>query len=135
MIPIREAIESTLADAYSEEIAIYGDVLESVRRRPSMDETANGDQSWLATMTEGLDRIANVEKRIAETKAAWQRMDARPGSLLSDRLMRVAELIRQISAEIGYAAADAEAKKRRLMPEMETMAKAHRMQRAYGASL
>jgi hypothetical protein len=128
----RETLEATLADAYGEEIAIYGEVLDSVRERPSMDATANGDQSWLTRMTDGLDRIAAVEKRIRDAKAEWQQMEARPGSLLSDRLMRVAELIRQISAEIGYAAADAEAKKRRLMPEMETLAKAHRMQRAYG---
>ncbi|MFO0865802.1 MAG: hypothetical protein U0744_14320 [Gemmataceae bacterium] len=128
-----ETIEASLADAYGEEIAIYGEVLESVRHRPSMDETANGDQTWLSLMSDGLDRIAAVEKRITETKTVWQQMDARPGSTLSDRLMRVAELIRQISAEIGYAAADAEAKKRRLMPEMETLAKAQRMQRAYGA--
>lgn len=127
-----EDVEAILAEAYREQIGIYAGILETLHDRPDMDATANGDHAWLKSLTAGLDRVAAVERRVGAAKAQWQASQARPGPNLAAHLSRAAELIRQLAAEVGVAVAEAEAKRRRLLPEADVLVRSLRMQKAYG---
>jgi hypothetical protein len=90
------------------------------------------DDSWAHELNLVLKDVAALDAAMADDKEAWRRSERRPGSELGALLERLAEKLGTMAAGINRHVADIEARKDRLLPQIDELIQKRRMLRAYG---
>ncbi len=125
MSPPPDDLEAVLCAAYHEQAGLYA------RALPLCAPPADGELPPANELVALLNEVAAVEARIAAAKARWRQEGRTPGAALQQALARVAELLRALSARIDGAIGDVEVRRARLMPQLEGLSQARRMEQAY----
>ena len=90
------------------------------------------DPSSVHELDSVLAHVAALEADMADDKEAWRRSGQQPGPELHALLERLAERLGTLAARVNRYVADLEARKTRLMPEIDELIQSRRMLQAYG---
>ncbi len=125
--------EAVLLDGLQRQLACYAradaaarDIAECVGR--GEDVSAGMDR-----LTAPLDEAARLGAALAPVKELWQHQAYRPGPALQTLLRQLAEAVAGVAERVVVAQQAATARRDLLWPQLEELARAQRMRRAYGA--
>jgi hypothetical protein len=119
-------LEQRLLRGYQEQLRQYDRVTVLAGQGPPADD------SWAHELNLVLNDVAALDVAMAPDKEAWRRLQRRPGSELSALLERLAEKLGTMAAGVNRHVADIEARKDRLLPQIDELIQKRRMLRAYG---
>ena len=119
-------LDVVLCEAYQEQEALYARALALTCNEPA--------DRWLPEVLTLFGRIAVIEGTVGPAKRQWQEGGARSAAL-DACLERVAGLIRELQAAVASAYERTEAGQRDLLPELDRLARAQHMRRAYARTL
>jgi hypothetical protein len=81
-----------------------------------------------------LEQVAQIEAGIAAVKQVWHEKGYRAGPNLRPLLERLEHAVQALAGRVSDLQREAETRRGRLWPELEALARARQMQRAYGAA-
>ncbi len=126
-------LESVLCDCYKAEATHYKQALDLIERLPSAFERAQGTEGALQELRAILDTIAAIDAEAEETKVRWIKLNQLPGPLLREQLDLLQKLLERMVQKIHIAEQLAQQSRDRLIPQLDSVSRGHRMQNAYKA--
>lgn len=126
--------EDRLVRTYQEELAHYAEARAAAGELRVALARGDDPGDLLARIAGRMDEVARLEADLAGTKELWQRAGARPGPELRAVLSRLAAAVEELAGVVRGLEDDARAKKTLLAPELDELARARQMQRAYGSA-
>lgn len=81
-----------------------------------------------------LNTLTELDRGLAEDKAAWKRLQRSPGPALREMLDQIAAAIQALTDCVDRRIAQTEARKRALLPDMDDVIQQRRMLQAYRQS-
>jgi hypothetical protein len=127
--------EAALIDAYRRQAESYagaGPVLEELTAGLREGRDVEEALARLARLFQG---VAAVDAEVAAAKQVWQQEGGKPGPELEGLLARNRALVEQLLERVRTAEGEAAARRDALLPQLDGLARAHHMQRAYQATL
>ncbi len=115
-----------------EEIREYENALRLAKDVVTDLERGEATTPRLAELQMALDRIANIEGQLTDSKRLWLAEKKTPNPDLAAAIDRMRRLIESITELVRRAEELAKAQKNRLLPEIDAAARSQQMRRAYG---
>jgi hypothetical protein len=123
-------LEERLLRRYREQLRHYDRVAAWDER--GLTDGVPADNNWVHDLHAVLADVAALDAVMADDKEAWRRSGQRPSPELAALLERLAERIAGLAARVNRHAADLEAHRNRLVPELDELIQNRRMLQAYG---
>jgi hypothetical protein len=121
-----DTLEQRLLRGYQEQLRLYDQALAVV------DQETGVSSHWAGALDILMKTISTLDAALAEDKAAWRQGGRQPGPELSALLDRIAGRLAMLGQIVQGQVAEFEARKARLVPEMDAFIQQRRMLNAYG---
>jgi hypothetical protein len=123
-----ETLAQRLSQGYREQLRLYDQALDLVAQDTSPPVSGH----WAGKLDGILQAIAALDAAFADDKSAWRLAGHQPGPELSALLDRIASRLAMLAQIVQGQVAEYEARKARLLPEMDAFIQQRRMLNAYG---
>lgn len=136
-------LAAELEAAYRAEAALYTQALHLAEQwfceTPEAGEPENAKgpvplsgERVLARITELLAEVQGIEDHLAAVKTQWHDSASSPSGALADTLAQVADIIRNLQAQLDRVGRHTRQRKNELAPELDGVIRSEHMRRAYG---
>jgi predicted trehalose synthase len=123
-----EMLEQRLVQGYRAQLRLYDQALAVVDQETTPGQSGH----WAGALNDILKRIASLDAALADDKSAWRQGGRPPGAELDTVLERIAGRLAMLAQIVQGQVAEFEARKARLLPEMDAFIQQRRMLDAYG---
>jgi hypothetical protein len=131
MIASPDALEQRILQGYLAQLPHY-DRAAAILGRQGHGEGDPVNHAWAHDLATVLNDVTALDAAMRDDKEAWRRSGEQPGPELAAVLDRLAARIGELAVRIDRHVADLEARKLRLLPEIDTFIQKRRMLQAYG---
>jgi predicted trehalose synthase len=128
MIASTETLQQRLSQGYREQLRLYDQALDLV----TQDTVPPASGHWAGELDGILKAIAAVDAALADDKSAWRQGSHQPCPEFSAVLDKIASRLAMLAQIVQGQVAEYEARKLRLLPEMDAFIQQRRMLNAYG---
>jgi hypothetical protein len=122
--------EAVLTAGYEEEARLYARALELAEPLPGLLREGKAD-GRLPQILGLFVQISEVEARLAAAKSRWERNGGAPGAALRLVKEQLTALMEKLLGHIRLAEQETLSQRDRLLPELDALVRARRMQQAY----
>ena len=123
--------DRNLCEAYTEELAVYTEILTHLDRTPEPGSDPQYGEGWVQVLDAGMAKIGALETVIASDKEAWDLAGRRSSPPLKSAMEKLADTIQQLMRRIEGGADLLQKRREMLRPELNQVLRAHQMRRAY----
>jgi hypothetical protein len=125
-----DALEQRLTHAYEQQLRYYDRALALLDRQARSPE-ADSCQ-WANELNGILKMVNDLDAGLEPEKAAWRQSGRHPGPRLRNLLELVGDRVKTLIGGVDCRVADLEARKARLLPDIDALIQKRRVLEAYG---